>query len=90
MYLPNLPTDCSSLNHHLYSKNTTDSPLCTCGRIETNKHYLFECNRFNEFRQKMMQGISPLCNQTSDTLLYGNRELSSESNEHIFTIVQAS
>ena len=52
-----LRTDRSSLNHHLYSKNIIGSSLCTFGTFETTKHYLFECNRFNEFRQEMMQEI---------------------------------
>ena len=30
-----------------------------------------------------MQELSPLCEQTLHALLYGNRELSGESNEHI-------
>jgi hypothetical protein len=30
---------CSSLNQHLYSKNSVDSPLWQCGAIETTEHY---------------------------------------------------
>ena len=65
-----------------------DCPLCVCVRIETTKHYLFVCNKFNEFPQEMMQEISPLCEPTLDTLLYGNREFSHESNGHILIRVQ--
>ena len=43
IYHARLRTDCSTLNHHLYSKNIMDIPLCNCGRVETTKHYLFEC-----------------------------------------------
>ena len=48
-----LRMDCSSLNHHLFSKNIIDSPLCICGRPETTKHFLFNCNRFNNLRLEM-------------------------------------
>ena len=44
-----------------------DSLLCICGRIETTKHYLFECNRFSEFCQEMMQEVSSLCEPILDT-----------------------
>ena len=43
IYHSQLRMDCSILNHHLFSKNIIDSPLCICGRPETTKHYLFEC-----------------------------------------------
>ena len=75
IYHARLRTYCSSLNHHLYSKNVTDNPLCVCGRIETTKQCLSECNRFNELCQELMQEISPLCEPTLNTLSYGNREL---------------
>ena len=58
IYHSRLRMDCSSLNHHLFSKNIIDSPLCICGRPASTKHYLFECYRFNNLRQEMMQSIS--------------------------------
>ena len=67
--------DCSSLNHHLFSKNIIDSPLCICGRPETTKHYLFDCNRFYNLPQKMMQSISHQCEPTMNALLYGATDL---------------
>ena len=60
IYYSRLRMDCSSLNHHLFSNNIIDSPLYICGRPETTKHYLFDCNRFNNLRQEMMQSISQL------------------------------
>ncbi len=33
IYHTRLRTRCSSLNHHLYSKNITDTPNCMCGQI---------------------------------------------------------
>ena len=35
-----------------------------------------------------MQEISPLCEPTLDTLLYGKKALSDESDKHIFISVQ--
>ena len=32
IYHSRLKMECSSLNHHLFSKNIIDSPLCICGR----------------------------------------------------------
>ena len=32
---------CSSINNHLFLKNIIDSPLCTCGGIETSEHFFF-------------------------------------------------
>ena len=80
--------DCSSLNHHLFSKNIIDSPLCICGRPETTKHYLFDCNRFNNLRQEMMQSISQLCEPTLNALLYRVTGLSDETNRQLFIIIQ--
>ena len=52
IYHARLRTDSSSLNHQLYSKTIMDIPLCNCGRIETTKHYLFECNRLGNDEKK--------------------------------------
>ena len=85
-----LRMDCSSLNHHLFSKIIIDSPLCICGRPETTKHYLFDCNslRFNNLRQVMMQLISQLCEPTLTALLYRVTDLSDEINRQLFIIIQ--
>ena len=37
------------------------------------KHYLFDCNRFNNLRQEMMPSISQLCERTLNALLYSHR-----------------
>ena len=68
IYHSRLRMDCNSLNHHLLSKNIIDSPLCICGRPETTKHYLFDCNRCNVLCQEMMQSISQLCEPTLNAL----------------------
>ena len=89
-YHSRLRMHCSFLNHHLFSKNIIDSPLCICGRPETTKHYLFDCNRFNNLRQEMIQSISQLhvCEPTLNALLYGATDLSDETNRQLFIIIQ--
>ena len=88
IYHSRLRMDCSSLNHHLFSKTSIDSPLCICGRPETTKHYLFDCYRFNNLRKEMMQSISQLCEPTLNALLYGVTDLSDETNRQLFIIIQ--
>ena len=34
-----LRTGCSALNLDLFTKNITNSPLCSCGSIENSQHY---------------------------------------------------
>ena len=71
-----------------FQRNIIDSPLCICGTTETTKHYLFDCNRFYNLRQEMMQSISQLCEATLMTLLYGVTDLSDETNGQLFVIIQ--
>jgi hypothetical protein len=33
----------SSLNEHLFAKNSIDNSNCLCGEIESTYHYLFKC-----------------------------------------------
>ena len=88
IYHSQLRMDCSSLNHHLFSKHIIDSPLCICGRPETTKRYLFDCYRFNYLRQEMMQSISQLCEPNLNALLYGVTDLSDETNRQLSIIIQ--
>ena len=46
IYHLRLRTNCSSLNFHLYSKNIIESPSYVCGDMESAKHFLLECTRF--------------------------------------------
>ena len=39
-----LRTKCSSLHQHLYFRNLIDSPLCDCGKIESNQHYFLNAD----------------------------------------------
>ena len=63
-----LRTSCSSLNHHLFSKNIINDPYCQCGSVETTKHYLFECQRYSQLhvRQEMLNEISKYCTPSLD------------------------
>ena len=58
-YEARLRTDSSSLNHHLHSKNITDSPFYICG-IE---HYLFECNSSMNCARKRCKNYLHYVNQ---------------------------
>ena len=87
IYHTRLRTRCSSLNQHLFSKNTTQSPLCTCGEVEDSKHFFLECNLYNNIRHDMLTTISRFCNPGLDVLLYGNPTLSNETNISIFTAI---
>lgn len=88
IYHSRLRTDCSSLNSHLYAKHITNSPLCDCGAIEDTNHYLLHCNRYTDLRRDMLNTISTLCPPTINTLLWGNSDLSRDSNKEIFSTVQ--
>ena len=51
VYNIQLYTYCSPLNYYLCHKKIIDSLLCSFGQIETNLHFLLECNLYNELRQ---------------------------------------
>lgn len=83
-----LRTGCSSLNHDLFSKNITDSPLCTCGEIETTKHFLFSCPRYTAERNVMFNSLPIQCAPSLNLLLYGDSHYDNSINELIFQAVQ--
>ena len=79
-----LRTNCSSLRYYLYHKGIIDNPNCNCGSLETNNHYLLECNRYNAIRVDLLNEVSEFCTPTLNSLLFGNLALSDEANELIF------
>ena len=83
-----LRTDCSSLNHHLFSKNIVDSPHCACGAVEITKHYFFECQRYNETRTIMLNELTNYCQPDLNTVLFGIPESDFHTNYSIFVTVQ--
>ena len=77
----------SSLNEHLFRKNLTDSNLCSCGEIESNKHFLLECWNYTLLRQRTIETLP--YNYTLENLLFGNELLTDDENKNIFLQVQS-
>ena len=75
---------CSSSNNYLYMRNIVNSPLCRCGNIETNSHFIFKWPFYTDARLSLKTAIESL-NATFDesTILYGNELLSNEGNTSI-------
>ena len=65
-----LRTGCSSLNQHLFSKNIVENPLCVCGSIESTKHYLFDCFRYQHIRTSMIKLCVSLLYPKSERLAF--------------------
>ena len=40
-------------------RNLIDSPRCSCGQIETVKHYLFDCINYTQLRHKALSDFTP-------------------------------
>ena len=57
-----LQTGCSALNLDLFTKNITDSPLCSCGSIENSQHYFFHCKNYQVIRHELLNSISLIQN----------------------------
>ena len=87
MYRARLRTQCNSLNYHLYLINIVASPYCECSSVETMRHYLLECIRFDNLRQSKLNKLSHLSPPSPNTLLFGNQELSDAINKQIIDIV---
>ena len=83
-----LRTDCSSLNHHLFSKYIVDSPHCACGAVETTKNYFFECQRYNEIRTTMLNELANYCQPDLNIVLFGIPESDFDTNYRIIVTVQ--
>ena len=77
----------SSLNEYLFRKNLTDSNLCSCGEIESNKHFLLECRNYTLLRQRTIETLP--YNYTLENLLFGNELLTDDENKNIFLQVQS-
>lgn len=88
IYHTRLRTECSALNHHLFSKSIIASSLCFCGDIETTKHYLLECPRYVQLRTTMINNVSTICIPSLSSLLFGDETLDDIANQNIFIAVQ--
>ena len=81
-----LRLECSSLNSHLYRKNITESPSCSCGGFESKYHYLFTCPKYANHRNRYLP--HNLQNYSTNDLLYDKENLSQHDNESLFLQVQ--
>lgn len=75
IYHARLRTECSPLNYHLFRKNITNSPLCQCGLPETNYHFFFECQQYNNIRNILFHTLLAYCYVTLPILLRGDNNL---------------
>ena len=82
-----LRTQCSTLNHDLFKKNISDTPLCRCGSIENTHHFFFKCPFYNIVRNDLLHKVSTLLEVPLKLLLYGNPNLSNDLNTRIFESV---
>ena len=79
---------CSNLKYHLFLRNVIDSPLCACGEIENNHHFLLECNFHSNSRRSLLSNLRQITNNiTVDTLLFGDNLLHDTDNTDIFFLV---
>ena len=84
-----LRTNCSSLNLHLFQKNISNSAACSCGSIESVKHYFFNCPHYHVSRNILLRNIQSICNNvTVDILLKGSSHLTVTQNIQLFEAVQ--
>ena len=83
-----LRTNCSSLNIDLFTRNISDSPLCSCGSIEDAQHYFFHCKHYTVQRHTLLNAISAYIVPSLKCFLYGDTSLSLEHNSIIFQHVQ--
>ena len=80
--------NCSNLNNDLFNLHVVDSPICSCTfPIEDAKHYFLGCPLYTAERIKLVNCINQLTECTLHTILFGNDNLSFESNCEIFTLV---
>ena len=83
-----LRTNCSGLNIDLFTRNISDSPLCSCGSIEDAQHFFFHCRYYTAQRDILLNATREYTLPSLNCFLYGNSLLSFESNSNIFKHVQ--
>ena len=83
-----LRTKCSALNHDLFLKNITESPLCRCGDIENTYHFFSQCPHYRNSRTELFESVSQYKEISLDLLLFGDISLPYDTNEKIFGKVQ--
>ena len=88
IYHARLRRNCSSLNHHLFLKNISESPSCRCGSVENTHHYFLICPFYTNIRTELIETLSPLCKISVKTLLHGDASLPFDINKDIVKAVQ--
>lgn len=81
-----LRLECSALKLYMFRRNLCPSPLCTCGSIESNDHYLLYCPNYNVIRSETINKLRDPTNV--NILLFGSPNLSDNDNKYIFYMVQ--
>ena len=86
--LTRLRHSCSSLHADLFRVNIIQSPACDCGNnIENAKHYMFECNLYNEQRNALFLSLITVPNISLDLLINGSSDFPVETNTTIILAV---
>ena len=75
------------LNHDLFLKHITDSPLCQFGEIEITEHYFLSCRLYHKQRVDLMNIIWRYTPVTLQIVLYGSNMLPLNINNAIFEAV---
>jgi len=74
---------CSSLNFDLHRRSIVDSPLCSCGSVETVDHFLLHYPLLADIRLRFLSDMP-----CPPILLFGNENLLTDQNKVIFSRVQ--
>ena len=86
IYHTRLRLECSALNDHLFKKNIVNNNRCSCGEIESTKHFLLQCPLYQDLRQNSLFTLP--FNINLKTILYGDTNLNFVQNRDIFLAVQ--
>ena len=70
-------------------KKIVQSPLCTCGSVESTEHFFLQCPNYVNIRNQLNLTINDITRVSLRTILYGDESLSLFSNEIIFDAVHS-
>lgn len=68
----------SNLNEHLFVRNITDNKFCTCGSVESTKHFFIDCPNYSALRSRTISTLPFPYNIRK--LLFGDPTLSDNKN----------
>ena len=77
------------LNDDLYKRNIVNTPLCSYGKTEDSYHFFFACKNYTNARNILFTQLFriDLINIDTNLLLWGNTNLSLQTNTSIFAAV---